>query len=266
MKKIFLFLALLIPSICHAALTDNLVAYWKLDEASGTRADSVGSNTLTDINTVTSATGKINNAGQFTKSNNEALSIANNTDVQLGDIDWTVTAWVYLDSEPGQMDIISKATGFSTGTREFELMYLSDRFVLNTGGFISPVATADNFGAVSTSTWYFIVAWHDAAGNTINISVNNGTANSTATSGSFGTQGSGEFTIGSYNANQTTLWTYDGRIDEVGLWKRVLTSQERTDLYNSGAGFAYPFTATPTGSPVLILKGNIAARGNVTFK
>jgi hypothetical protein len=31
----------------------------------------------------------------------------------------------------------------------------------------------------------------------------------------------------------------DGRVDNVGFWKRVLTAQDRTDLYNSGKGLDY---------------------------
>jgi hypothetical protein len=34
-------------------LLDNLVAYWKLDEASGNAADSVTTNTLTNTGTTT---------------------------------------------------------------------------------------------------------------------------------------------------------------------------------------------------------------------
>src|SRR5262245_62023817 len=51
------------------ALTDNIVAYWTLDEASGTRNDSVGSNHLTDVNSTPSGTGKINNGADFNGSN-----------------------------------------------------------------------------------------------------------------------------------------------------------------------------------------------------
>ena len=40
--------------------------------------------------------------------------------------------------------------------------------------------SAVNSAAISANTWYFFVAWHDAAGNTINISVNNNAAASTA--------------------------------------------------------------------------------------
>ena len=50
-------------------LPTNLIAYWKLGEASGTRSDSKGSNNLTDNNTVTSAAGKWGTAGQFTAAN-----------------------------------------------------------------------------------------------------------------------------------------------------------------------------------------------------
>lgn len=39
------------------ALTDNLISWWSLDEASGTRYDSHGTNHLTDNNTVSSEAG-----------------------------------------------------------------------------------------------------------------------------------------------------------------------------------------------------------------
>src|SRR3990167_10109236 len=51
------------------ALTDNITAYWKLDESSGNAADSVASNTLTNTNTVGYSAGKINNAADFVGAN-----------------------------------------------------------------------------------------------------------------------------------------------------------------------------------------------------
>ncbi len=32
-----------------------------------------------------------------------------------------------------------------------------------------------------------------------------------------------------------------GRVDEITIWKRLLTTQEKADMYNAGAGLAYPF-------------------------
>ena len=41
---------------------------------------------------------------------------------------------------------------------------------------------------------------------------------------------------------------FNGRIDSVGFWKRVLTSAERTALYNSGNGLEYSFPFAPTST------------------
>ena len=38
----------------------------------------------------------------------------------------------------------------------------------------------------------------------------------------------------------TTARYYNGMIDEVGIWNRILTATEVTELYNSGSGKQYP--------------------------
>ena len=77
-------------------------SYWKLDEASGNAADSVGANTLTNNNTVgyaSSATaGSLNNCADFGTANaNKSLSIAS-------DLGWTggaisVSMWIKVRTE-----------------------------------------------------------------------------------------------------------------------------------------------------------------------
>lgn len=222
------------------SLLTNLISYWSMDEASGTRTDSHGSNDLTDNNTVGSATGKINNAADFESNNNEHLSHADNADLSpTGDC--TLACWVKLETKPSISTIMGKWPG--TGdSRALILRYQSsdDRFAFfvnsdgTSGGTTS--VSADNLGSPSTGTWYFIVAWHDDTNNTINIQVNDGTVDSTA------------HTVGIHDSDEPWVvgarsdggvQEYDGLIDEFGYWKRVLTSQERTDLYNSGDGLAY---------------------------
>ena len=34
---------------------------------------------------------------------------------------------------------------------------------------------------------------------------------------------------------------FEGEIDELGIWSRVLTADEVTELWNGGAGITYPF-------------------------
>lgn len=226
-------------------------AYWRLEEASGTRNDSVGTQHLTDNNTVTQATGKVGNAAQFTRANSEHLSIADNATLSTGDIDFTIAAWVYMDSKPvGQMDIVTKrnATG---DNREYQLYWNddTDRFqfeVYGASGASTVVVTASNIGSPQIGKWYHLIAWHDSVNNEICLQANNGAVNRTSTTG--GTKnGTASFHIGSENGT-TGFW--DGRIDEVGFWKAVLTDAERKTLYARGNGVAY---ASLTDDPTIEL-------------
>jgi hypothetical protein len=55
-----------------------------------------------------------------------------------------------------------------------------------------------------------------------------------------------DFTIGTQN-DTANIFRWDGLIDEVGFWKRVLTSAERTELYNSGNGRDYAYITAAAG-------------------
>ena len=79
-----------LPWSSGSSLLTGLVSWWNLDETSGTRADSVGSNHLTDVNTVGYAAGKIGNAASFVAANNETLS----TETALFEDDFTLSMWV----------------------------------------------------------------------------------------------------------------------------------------------------------------------------
>jgi hypothetical protein len=228
-----------------STLLTSLISYWKLEEASGTRADAVtaSGNDLTDNNTVTQNPGIIANAAQFTRVNTEYLSHADNASLSTGDIDYTVAAWVYLDSKPGNMGVIAKDSGGAN--REYVLQYTnaSVRFVftvLDTAGSTIGLVTANTFGAPATATWYLVIAWHDSVNNVVGISVNAGTADTAVTTG-VPADKTATFYIGADQA----VSNWDGRIDEVGFWKKVLTATERTTLYNGGVGRTYPFTGAP---------------------
>ncbi|MBI2018940.1 hypothetical protein HYS96_04535 [Candidatus Daviesbacteria bacterium] len=227
-----------------ADLLTSIQAYWKLEEASGNRADSVGSNTLTDNATVTQATGKIGNAAQFTSANSEYLSINDNASLSVGSgVSVSMAAWVYLDATGTAAKIISK-WGPNVGEKDYDLYYTGTRFegaVRNLADDTGTSRTATTFGAPSANTWYFVVFWYDDTADTLNIQVNDGAVDSTSYSGGVqdGTYG---VQIGSLRG---TSQFWNGRIDALGFWKKALTAEERTALYNgggSGAGMEHPFT------------------------
>jgi hypothetical protein len=225
--------------VALADAVSSASAAWPLNEASGTRADQVGTADLTDNNTVATGTGKVNSVcADFEDANSESLSVADSAPVSLGDIDWMIRCWVKLESKPGLMAIVSKYGG---SYLEYLLYYNSgaDRFTLllrdNIGSNIGSV-NADNLGSPSTATWYLIHAWHSATSNEVGIAVNAGTANTASTTAAAIDQNEA-FRIG---ANNSGVFYFDGLIDDVVLLKNyILDATERTEDYNGGTGIAF---------------------------
>lgn len=229
------------------AVIDNLVSYWALDEASGNATDAHGSNTLTDNASVGSTTGKVSGCRDFENGSSQYFSHSDNSDLSLGaDQDFTWAGWVQLESTGGNRSFIAKSSDDFLKNVEYLIRYGSgnNRFDITVGnGTTSAAAQSDTFGAPSTATWYFVAAWHDSAANQLGISVNAGAADTT--SWSSGTQDtSGSFSLGAWSQANNF---HDGLLDEVGFWKRVLTSGDRTWLYNGGAGRSYADIVAESG-------------------
>lgn len=226
-----------------SALLTDLISYWKLDEESGTRNDAHGTNHLTDNNTVLFGAGVIGNAADFEADNLEYLSCADNDGLSGGaGVSFTIAAWLSLESKVTFRPIFTKSDGTGPGT-DYQLDYSAsaNRFrmiTFNTASGLAYIATANNFGSPSLATLYHVVGWFNSATKEVGISVNAGTPNTT-TADTDTPNSSGALQIG----GQTSLTRYfDGLIDEVGFWKRVLAADERTQLYGGGAGLAYPFS------------------------
>ncbi len=213
------------------SLKTNLISYWNLDEASGNALDEHGSHPLTDVNGVGSAAGKINNCRDFENGSTHYFSHASTAALQTGDIKFTVSLWLNMETTSLGRDIISKWGG---STHEYLLMYepFSNELQLYIAG---AMRVAFPLAAVA-GTWYHVIFWHDNEANQVGITVNNAAPVTAAYSGGI-TAGNSAFAIGANPA--FTANSFDGLIDEVGFWKRLLTSDERTELFNSGVGLSY---------------------------
>ncbi|MDV2503930.1 MAG: LamG-like jellyroll fold domain-containing protein, partial [bacterium] len=234
-----------------SGLLNGLVAHWPLDEESGARSDAVGENTLTDENGVGS-TGGIpsgTRSARLSRANSQSLSHTDSAGLSMGDVDFTIAFWVYLESKPRtEMYFVSKLNeptdreylvGYNDGPDRFTFAVSSD----GTGAG-SRTVRAGNLGSPSTGTWYFVVAWHDSVNDEIAIQVNDGPADTKSHTGGV-YDGGTTFRLGArFNSPSAFL---DGRMAEVGIWKRLLTDVEKTALYNSGNGFVYPFSGASSG-------------------
>ncbi len=216
-------------------LLTNLVAVWC--EAVSPVTDTSGNGeTLTDHGTVGTTTGKIGTAGDFgTGSSTKYLDKASDAAVETGDIDFTMAAWVYLTATTkGYPSIIAKVVSDGS-TVEYDLILRGSiqQFEWQFGG--AALVRATTFGSPSINTWYHIVCWHDATADTINICVNNGTVDSGADA-AITVRLTAHLAVGTLGSYVDSSSTWDGLINQAALWKRVLTSGERTTLYNAGNG------------------------------
>jgi hypothetical protein len=257
MKKFILilgfFIAISLPSSASAALTDDLVSYWKFDESSGNAADAHGSNTLTNNSTIPFVSAKLNNgadleaddmADYFSKTDTSNLSITG---------DMGLSMWVRLESNTDPA-LFNKWTS-SGNQKGFYIQYTSAglRMANSSNGSTESVGTSVT-QTLSNGTWYHIVANYDASAGEAEFFVNGssiGSSTGLATSIFDNTE---PFIIGSHQGNSNFL---DGVVDEVGVWNRLLSGVEVGLLYNSGTPLAYPLTPPTSSLPSIFGSGTV---------
>lgn len=219
-----------------SSLLTDLKAWWKFDATSGNAADSYGSNTLTAGNSPGSTTGIVGNCRTYTIASTQYFQISDNADVSLGDKDWTIGGWVYLTAVATVQTIAAKRDNTTATNNEFTFIYNTSSQKLEFYQFNSGTtanAALSSSTTVTSATWYYVLIWHDNTANKLYMQVNGGTVSEVALT-VVPYEGGSSFQFGAQISTHTSL--LGGRTDEWGIWHRVLTTAERTYLYNSGAG------------------------------
>ncbi len=214
----------------------NMVAWWPLDEQSGTTAtDIVNSNNGTHINgPVPTASGKVNGALEFNSANNDYVEVPDNSVLNFGTGDFSIDAWVSdgfgpivskFSSGIGyalSLDIIT-STNIPSGTRALMLTVVGSG-----GGF-----NYQYCGNIPPNPLSHVAAVIDRDTNTAECYVNGISQNNNITIPITGsTSNSDSLFIGHGNLFNNY---YSGLIDEVELFNRALTASEIQDIYNAGS-------------------------------
>lgn len=223
-------------SLANVVTNDQLMAYYKLSEESGTAYDSGPyANNLTASGAPVSATGKIGNGRAFVAASSQYLEIADNAYLSMGTgARLTIAAWVKPTTTADQA-LITKFGASGSYEYSLDTDVTKFRFSVSADGTALVSISATTFGVFSVGTWYFVVARYN--GVTASISVNAGTPNTTAHVTDI-VDGTAAFRIG---ARATGTPFANSVIDEVGIWKRALSDAEVTALYNAGTGLSFPY-------------------------
>src|SRR5262249_41498008 len=94
--------------------------------------------------------------------------------------------------------------------------------------------------------WHHVLGTYTSSGGgTVKIYVD-GVQDGTNTAGGSMGSDTAYLAFGSFIANHSASGAkYNGNLDELGFWNRVLSGSEITQLYNSGAGLTSPSTTSP---------------------
>ncbi len=250
--------------------TTNLLAWWSLNETSGTREDShTGNRDMSVQGTPSYTTGKVGNAGTISVTSGAGSYFyysdsGNALDCPSGS-SITVCCWVYFDSMPTNHGYPVNRWGDGGGSNRDWAFVVPNNGALTfsvgtTGGQADAARPSSTIGS---GAWYFLVGIYDhtvGTHGTAYVSANAGTKTSQAL-GAAKVAGSGlPVSIGDLSHTSVTYGTMAGAVDEVCIYQRVLTDDEISWLYNSGNGRTYaelvPLTIAPDGLAVGVAFGD----------
>lgn len=233
-----------------AAAASSASAVYPLNETSGNAIASVGGQDLTQSGTIGTGTCFGGAARDFEESTGvDKFTHADNAVFQSGDIDFTICAWIRMESKTQAYPAIVAKTD-SGGTPEYHLIYRgggTDTFEFLFGS--GTVRTTD-FGSPSTGIDYVLVAVHRATANELAIYCNGTKTQISYSSGNTATgKGFGVGDEGDYHDGDSG---WDGLIREVVILKNYAFSDaEVTELYNGGVPVTYA-NWTPSGNTATV--------------
>lgn len=231
------------------ALTDNLLAYYKLDESSGNASDSTGNGqTLVNTNTVAYAAALINNGADFGATNTNKVLVKNTTvGYPNGAQPGSISLWTKIRTAPSSGGLAELGDMRSPNGLGLHLRYGNSAGTLQ----LAALRDSDSFAnnalvniTLSTSAFTHCVCSYD--GSAVSLYINGVFQTSVAsTSTVTGTAVTGFATGDVINGPAIPLSAFT---DEIGIWSRGITSTEVTQLYNGGIGLTYPFATGNTAS------------------
>lgn len=222
-------------------LSNGLVGYWKMDEASwnndcstDTVMDSSGNGNNgvscpSSSGPIGGADGKFAYGGNFDGSD-DYIEVANNSSLDLGTSDFTVSAWAYNTEATAFSENWLYGKGYNADADYGLFIRNTDNnyHVFSNGGdvAITPASGTEPL----FNQWQHIVM--TKKGSTVSVYSNGKLAGSTTV---VGKSTSNPFTIGAWGATPP-IKPWEGKIDETRVYNRALSPAEIEALYNWAPG------------------------------
>lgn len=217
------------------ALIDNIVSYYNFEEASGDLDDKKGSNDGTVSGATREQTGIIDYGYSFIT--NDYVDLGT-TFSSVFDGNFSISFWCKRGST-GDHVIMGNYDASYPGIFNLEFRNSNKLTVYWYNG---TNASSDVSSATITDTSNFKHYVITRDGSTLKIYIDGSLDSTHTTNTNDWTNNNMHFGA---DARQSTR-NLNGTLDEIGIWDKALSSSEVSSLYNSGDGFAYPFSDSTT--------------------
>ena len=178
----------------------------------------------------TDRNGQSNKAMDFNGTSDYISRYVDGSSIDIQDEDFTLSAWIKLDSLDAYQDIIDNKYAINSNISGYSLHIFNDntlRFVIADGGSnIIPYKAVVSTDTLTTDTWYHVAGLR--SGDGIYVYINGELAGSNGSGATADIDSPYNLYIG---RSQTSDAYFDGSISDIRIYNRALTAEEVKMLY-----------------------------------
>jgi parallel beta-helix repeat protein len=192
----------------------GLVAWWKFN---GNLLDSIGTHSMTNNGATFQTTGCVSGQCVLFDGTSDYVQVTHTSDLNPGS-DLTMAGWVYWDGTNGEQNVLTKEGAYEFRVNSGYVNYATNPWEWRGG----------SSALINPTAWAHVVVTHDGDGQQ-KIYINGINKYSTSSGGGI-VNNDNPLTIG---GRLSAVAYFDGAIDEVMIWNRVLDASEVQELFNS---------------------------------
>lgn len=211
----------------------NLKGYWRFEETSGTAVDDSSpanhDGVASRSNILNNSGGVFGNRAVFASASSDKITVANHADFNVSG-SFSISAWVKYTNSPVFAGIVTKGSN-NDFSYAIQLGTTTSNAILWQQNGATHIAV-NNPTVINDGNWHLLTLTYD--GTTLRMYVDAGTPSTTTSKTGSWYNGTADVVLGS-RANGSGL--FDGSLDDVAFFNRVLTAAEITSIYQ-GDGWA----------------------------
>jgi hypothetical protein len=229
---------MIIAQVPNYAPTNGLVGYWSFNGNANDSSANANNGIVNGATLTTDRFGNTNSAYSFNGINNYIR--INNTLLPSTPTSYTISLWYNTQNFTSQngnprMLISDRNTGLSSYKYTINLSttgHLLGGGIYNGSGTSGNGVTGDAGDAGVNNNWHNAIFIYDSSIATLYLYIDGSLVNTT-TNVTHWSSGANPTNIGYWNGFVGASGFFDGKIDDIGIWNRVLAQSEITSLYYS---------------------------------